>query len=105
MQTPVYVLGNNSQQPVSINYQAGDVAVEGDVPQAAHGLLTIAPGKKVTIVQNRVNFGQGRQRVLHHLHGRGALVVGRLLVDDFQSWISGDRLVETLAPLLGGRRA
>ena len=70
MQTPVYVLGNNSQQPVSINYQAGDVAVEGDVPQAAHGLLTIAPGKKVTIVQNRVNFGQ-----IHTLAAANLLVV------------------------------
>jgi hypothetical protein len=58
MRTPVYVIGNNSHQPVSVNYQAGAEAAVGDVPQTAHGLLTIVPGKKVTIEQSRVNFGQ-----------------------------------------------
>jgi hypothetical protein len=58
MKTPVYILGNNSNQPTSVNYQAGTAAAVGDVAQTAHGLLTILPGKKVTIEQNRVNFGQ-----------------------------------------------
>jgi uncharacterized protein YcfL len=63
MTIPVYVLGNNSQQPVSINYQAlgiNDSAAGGTdvVASTSHGLLTIAPGKKVTIEQSRVNYGQ-----------------------------------------------
>ena len=70
MQTPVYVLGNSSNQPVSINYQVGEAAVVGDVAQTSHGLLTIAPGKKVTIAQSRVNFGQ-----IHTLAAQNLLVV------------------------------
>jgi hypothetical protein len=67
---PVYVLGNGSHQPVSINYQAGDAAAVGDVPQTSHGLLTISPGKKVTIEQSRVNYGQ-----LHNLAVQNLLTV------------------------------
>lgn len=70
MKTPVYILGNNSHQPTSINYQVGTAAAVGDVAQTAHGLLTISPGKKVTIEQNRVNFGQ-----LHTLAAANLLTV------------------------------
>lgn len=69
-QCPMYVLGNISAQAVSINYQAGTAAVTGDVKQTAHGLLTVAPGKKVTIAQNRVNYGQ-----LHTLVSQNLLTV------------------------------
>ena len=58
MRIPVYVIGNNSHQPVSVNYQAGDAAAVGDVPQSSHGLLVVSPGKKVTIEASRVNYGQ-----------------------------------------------
>lgn len=58
MLKPVFVIGNNSHQPVSINYQAGDEAAVGTIPQLSHGLLTIIPGKSVTIEQTRVNYGQ-----------------------------------------------
>ncbi|MFA5767614.1 MAG: hypothetical protein WC919_06855 [Candidatus Paceibacterota bacterium] len=69
---PVYVLGNNSHQPVSINYQVGDAAAVGDVAQTAHGLLTISPGKKVVIEQSRVNYGQ-----LHNLASQNLLTVAQ----------------------------
>jgi hypothetical protein len=64
---PVYTLGNIGHQPVSINYQAGTATAVGDVAQAAHGLLTISPGKKVIIEQSRVNYGQ-LHTLLHTLY-------------------------------------
>ena len=70
MRTPVYVISNGSHQPVSVNFQAGEEAAVGDVPQTSHGLLTISPGKKVTIEQARVNYGQ-----LHTLAAQNSLTV------------------------------
>jgi hypothetical protein len=70
MKIPVYTLGNNSHQPVSVNYQAGTTTAVGDVAQSAHGLLTISPGKKVVIEQSRVNYGQ-----IHNLSASNSLTV------------------------------
>lgn len=75
MTIPVYVLGNNSQQPVSVNYQAlaaNDSAASGTdvVAPSFHGLLTVAPGKKVVIEQSRVNYGQ-----IHTLAAQNLLTV------------------------------
>jgi len=73
---PVYVLGNSSHQPVSVNYQAGDAAAVGDVPQSSHGLLTISPGKKVVIEQSRVNYGQ-----LNTLASQNLLTIAQTYVE------------------------
>ena len=70
MRIPVYILGNGSHQPISVNYQAGEIAAVGDVPQNSHGLLTITPGKKVVIEQTRVNYGQ-----LHTLAAKYGLII------------------------------
>ena len=58
MAVHVYTLDNISRQPISVIYQQGTAAAAGDVPQTSTGLLTIAPGKKVTIEAERVNLGQ-----------------------------------------------
>ena len=79
MKTPVYVLSNNSHQPVSVNYQVSPglatgtaSAVEGAPPPTNHGLLTIAPGTKVVIEQSRVNFGQ-----IHNLAAQNLITMAQ----------------------------
>lgn len=58
MAVRVYTLDNVSKQPVSVVCQQGTAAAVGDVPQTHSGMLTIQPGKNVTIEADRVNFGQ-----------------------------------------------
>jgi hypothetical protein len=70
MKLPSYVISNPTKQAVSINYQAGAASVVGDVDQLKHGLLSIAPGQKVTILQSRVNYAQ-----LHTLYSQNLITL------------------------------
>lgn len=72
MKVPVYILGNNTAEPVSVVFQ--QLAVDataglGCVAPTASGMLTIQSGKKVTIEQSRVNDGQ-----IHNLAAANLLV-------------------------------
>ena len=58
MAVEIYTLDNISRQPISVIYQQGSAAAAGDVPMDHTGLLTIAPGKQVTVEASRVNLGQ-----------------------------------------------